>query len=775
MSNARASQFRCPYGRLAVLLLLAIYGCGPQPSATTQPSATRPAGAAAGKGGTLPPLPERATRTLANLTPALAAPTSRPYTKELPAQAKKALLEAQQLIQTRNISGAIDRLDRASRFDPDNPQVCRMLGTAYLVLPDRGKAFEQFNRAVKNAPDDLESHMRLGELLAGQGQIPGAILEFRTARLCPAYKPAEPVAALTLFHLANTLEADGYWTASLECFNQLNEWIEKNGRAYTASRAMADLVLHPQVLLTRRGQLLTKLQRPAEAIEVLDRAYKRDRSNPLTARLLVESLIATRQFDQAAKTLVEMASDTAQISQAAELATKLCHAAGDKNLPMRMWADYRAGHIMNATFAVALASAAERVGAPDQALELTKIVLKEVPDDVLAGQFLAGLCARRGMPEEGLRQLASVLAVDETSLPSVNNGIAEIAGGKFPDDFALNFANKVIADKSEKKYALHYVAGRLAQEKGKRLLAADQLRRCIDQKNDFFPAYESLMDVYLAEQQADEINRLMKRLSKVSDTGYYTNFLEGKIKLARQEYGPAVIALEQAVEKDRKSAPALLLLAEAYIGNEQYEQAEQTYLKAIDAQPDNVQAYRKLFDLYLVRRQNDKADAVVTGLLARNANSVDGRVMQAQLLTSQGKIDEARNILDALSSQIGDNEDVDLLRIGLKLSAGASTKADFDRSVKRLCDIIRKNPQRPAPPADSRRTAQSAGQAQRCRHRVGHALRRNLPSAGPGQALRLRPVTGSAVSNRRPHPGGLPQNQPQGRPDSPFASRRPGR
>lgn len=668
--------------------MLAIYGCAPQAPSPAPGAASRPAGEA------LVPLPPRAMTPLAKLQPPLAEPASRPYGRELPAQARRALLEAQQLIQSRNISGAIDRLDRASRFDPDNPQICRLLGTAYLLLPDRGKAMEQFARAVKNAPDDLESHMRLGELLAGQGQVSAAILEFRTASLCPGFKPSEPAAALVLYHLGNLLESDGCWTASLECFDQLAGWIEKNGRSYTSSRAMADMVLHPQLLLSRRGSLLAKLRQPAQAVELLDRAYKRDRSNAVTARLLTESLIAIKQFDRAAKTLVEMATNTAQMAQAAELAVRLCNAAGDKTLPMRIWNDYRAGHAMNPTFAVALASASERIGAPDQALELVKIVLKEVPDDVLAGQFLAGLCARRGMPEDGLRQLAAVLAVDESSLGGVNNGIAEIASGKLPDDFALNFANKVIA---EKKYTLHYVAGRLAQEKGKRLLAADQFKRCLDQKNDFLPAYEALVDVYLAQRQNEELDRILKRLAKLSESGYFTNYIEGKIRLARQEFGPAVPALEQSVKDNPGFTPALLLLAEAYLGNEQYDQAEQTYLKAIEAQNDNPQPYRKLFDLYLARRQNDKAEAVMTALLNRNANSVEGRIMQAQLLTVQGKLSDARNLLDALSAQIGENEDVDLLRIGLQLGTGAPARADFDRSVKRLRDIIRKDPSKSAP------------------------------------------------------------------------------
>ena len=695
MSKIGASRIG-PVGLCLVWPLLLCQGCGPPAKPTTQPAPTTQRAPA-----TVPalmPLPEKALLKLSDLKPAVRTPTSRPYTKELPPQGAKAVKEAQEMMAIRNLTGAIEKLERAVGYDPENPRVRKMLGMAYASLPNRGKALDNLRRAAKYQADDLEVQVLLGEFSFGQNQLSQAIVDFRTALACPSAKPTEPLAAFALWRLGQLLEKDGCWTASLECLTKLNEWIDQNGRSYTVNRELGDLVLHPQVLLSMRGELLYKLRRPKDAAEVLDRAFHRDRMHLKTARLLVDSLVAAKEYAKGEKIVLEMSGEPSQMGQAAELAETLCVASGDKAMPMRIWNAYRAKHPIDATLAVAMASAADKLGESDEALSLVKSVLEKMPSTRLAGRLLGGLYSRKYGSEEALRQLAGLFANDPAAAGAVNEGVAEVVAAGLKEDFERAFANKILTEKSDRKYALHYVAGRLAQARGKRLLAADQYRRAIDEKKDFYAAYEAMVDIYLTERRFDEVDRLLEQLNKLAEEGYFASYLAGKVKLSRGKPGEAVAALEQARKRNGSFVPGLLLLAEAYARTGQTDLAERVYLEAVELQRDDAEVHRRLFDFYVGTRRFQQAEAVVMNLLARQPRGIQGQLMLAELQVLTGRPEQARALVEALASQTRDNVDVELLKLRLDLGSGGGLlpRSVFDNAVQKLSDIIRKDPQKSA-------------------------------------------------------------------------------
>ena len=170
-------------------------GCGPtepigepttQPTPAPEPQAARPAQPE--------PLPAKATLRLDQLEPNAPRPVNPDKLPELSPRARQAVEDGQKQLARRQYVAAVRLLERASGYDPANPRVRRLLGLAYLGLPNRGKALQNLTAAVEAAPDDIEAHLLLGRLAATQDQYDKALLHLRTAMNCSGASADNPPA-----------------------------------------------------------------------------------------------------------------------------------------------------------------------------------------------------------------------------------------------------------------------------------------------------------------------------------------------------------------------------------------------------------------------------------------------------------------------------------------------------------------------------------------------------------------------------------------------------
>lgn len=675
-------------------------GCEPTPrelrlAATSRPAPTsRPTTTPAPKR-----LPAKALVKLADLKPKIAKPVNPPGADEVPERAKAAVQEAEKRITKRDFAGAIGLLERAVGFAPNNPRIRRALGLAYARLPNPGKALENLNLAAKVAPDDLTVQLLLGAIATAQKHDAKAIIHLRTALKCSKAKPEDPLAGEAILRLSKLLKKQGYWTAALQCKTTLRGWIGRHGRAYAARSLLRPLVLKAETMLIEQGQLLMLLRRHTQAVEQFRQAFSRDRTDPRTAGLLMDALLAAGDYKLAEKTLVEIASEPVQRKQAAKLAERLYRACGDKGVLVRLWGLHSTAEQLDSDFAISLAEVAQRIGADDQAIVIGKSVLAKQPGNAAAGRLLCAIYARQGKAEKALRMLADMLATDPAAIHAIELGVKQVLQSGVEDEFERKFARLAIADRSDVKYALHYVAGKLAAARSRKLLAADQFKRAIDAKLKFLPGYEALVDVYLAEQDYDKVDRLVRRIDKVVGNSHFANYIRGKVHLARGRAQEAVAALIKALEFDSRDVRALLLLAEAYgrMGLSERSQAITRLSQALKIEPDNVEIYRRLFRELIsagTRRSRQQARALVQSLLKRRPQSVVGRLMLVELDLVEGKRDEALALLSQLAKEAPKNVEVALMRLALELSAleGRLSQKDFRRLADRLHKILRIEP-----------------------------------------------------------------------------------
>ncbi|MBX3747255.1 MAG: tetratricopeptide repeat protein [Verrucomicrobiae bacterium] len=152
--------------------------------------------------------------------------------------------------------GFIQRYDRcrdalleAERLSPGDPRVGKALAGAYLRLGDRTEAVRWARRVVEMAPESVDDRFFLGGLLEEQGELEGAIREYRWI----LERQPRHVAALN--NLASALAAAG----------RMEEALGPAGEAVSLAPGSA-------TVLDTHGWIQFRLGRYAEARQTLERA-----------------------------------------------------------------------------------------------------------------------------------------------------------------------------------------------------------------------------------------------------------------------------------------------------------------------------------------------------------------------------------------------------------------------------------------------------------------------------------------------------------------------
>ena len=644
-------------------------------------------------------IPARAMLGLDELTPKIEPPKGKPEDQPLPERVRDEVAQAEALIAQRSFDKAVTLLERAVSFAPGNARILRLLGQAYMSLPNRGKAEASLQSAVKAAGDDLESHLMLGQLAAAQQQNDQAIEHIRTALLCSQAGSQNPRAAEALLTLSLLLDREAYWSAAMEGYARFAKWVEQNGRDYADRATLLEWVLRPERLLSRQGALLLLLRRTPEAITLLERAYRRDRTSGRTASLLADALLGQKQYDKVEAMLLDMVELPSQRGNLPQMLSSLCRQSKDRKLPVRFWQAVAQRHKQDADIAISLARTAQQLGWTDEAMTILQSVATVQPNNADLWRILGSNYARRAQYEQLLALMDKSLAGDPASVEAMGESMTDIAAATDSPGVERNLAELARKSDSKNQFALLYLAGRFAAAKGKNLLAADLYQRATEKQPDFYPAYEALLESYLAQKRDDLADRLLDRMSTVAKDTYLPYYLRGKVALSRGKAADAIGPLQEACRLKKDDLTVVVLLADAYAATGRKREAIQTLLNALREQPDSDPAARKLFDLYVANRLFKEAGQLLAQLQQRYPDNFQTRLMQAELALHAGRRKEAMTLLNQLSSLAPQDTDVLALSVRALLGPvpGIVSKKDFDDAAEKLNRLIQSQPtNRPA-------------------------------------------------------------------------------
>lgn len=675
---------------LCLGLLLVAVGCAGAGDQPQSKGSDYTAGTATDDVAQSGPLSPKATMHLADLKPAVVKPVNAATVKALPPQAKEAFDEAQKKIAADDMNGASALLERVIGFEPENPQARRALAMAYASLGDNGKAMDNIRPALAVWPDDVEAQLLYALLLSNERRYDEAIVALRTALVCSNAKPENAQAGEAMYQLAVLLERQGYWTASLEAYDTFDKWMNANAAVYAKRPALKALAVRPERLQTFRGELLVALHRYKEAIDPLQKSFEANRADMETARLLIEAQTGAKEFDKAEATLVSLAKEGSQAPQLTLLAVTLCRDSNDPKMPGRVFEAFKKKNAASPAMAIALARIAEQLKQADQAQAILGPINQAKPGDVMPASAMAGIFARQSKFDDAMKVLTAVVVQNPDAASQTVDGIKQVVAAHISDAAVAQFVASAKAAAEPQKHAMLYEAALLASQRGQADAATDLMTAAIDAKRDFLPAYEGLVNIYLDQ---DNFAKAESTILGVSSTPYFSKYLSGKIKLARNKIPEAISDLEASRAANKKFLPAYLALANAQARSRKPTAALAVLQSALDNELDDPRIYRSQFELYVSTRQLPDAERTRRAFLDRYPQDVQGLEMEAQLYLAMNRKDAALSIYGQMLKQSPDDVDLNLQVARAELSGvGLVSRREFDRGLSRLNAVLKADP-----------------------------------------------------------------------------------
>lgn len=585
---------------LAGVMCVLVPGCGPaQPRSQGDET---PATASAR-------LPAKATMTLDQLAPAPAATTQAAGGGELIAQAEAEVAEGEKLLAKREYARAIRRLERAASLAPGNARVHRALGLAYVGLRNPGKALENLRIAAASVPDDPEVHLLLGRLCAAQKLSGEAIDAYRAAINAPSSRPDDPLTAEALWRLAQTLSREGYWTAALECYNRLAGWIDLHGRRYVSRSALKGIVYQPELLLTEKGRLLLRLNRPAEAAGPLERAYRINRTGRTTARLLIEALSAAGQYDRAEALLVDFSTEPAQSGQVPGLAYLAAGSRARRGQPaeaLRMLA-----RLTNAVpeMSYSIARGVRQIDATSPPADFVSRFAAKIrpgePSQTAALYFVAGRLAHARRDENlAVALYEKSIAARQDFLPAYE-GLVDVHLQRNRQELIDRLLERVEQLAGETDFAC-YLSGKVNLSRRKTARAVADLQKALVRNRRHVPALVLLGRAYARAKMPDE----------------------------------AINSLRKAATLNPADASIQHRLFSLYVANRRFQDAEKVADKIITRCGDSVAGRIMKIKLLLVTGRRDRAVRLLKDLQTDAPDDIDVKLLaiRAQVHAEDGKL-----------------------------------------------------------------------------------------------------------------------------------------
>ena len=630
------------------------------------------------------PVPAKARITLDKLKPEVSKPTAA-TDSGVPRRAKKAVDKAKTLIADGKYAMAVPLLvERALGFAPNSAEVHSLLAQAYMQMPDAGKALTHMQKAVTLDGNSVIAQVKLAQLLVAQKQDDKATIALRTALVCSQSSPENPVTGEALLRLGKLLDQSGHWQASLDCFETLSDNIDKHARKYASRSALRNMVLRPQRLLMRRGELLVKLNQPEKAAPLLKRAFARDRTNAVLAGLIVDSLSAAKKFKETEEFLVELTAQPSLQVKLPELAANTAIALGDKTAPMRIWKACSSPKWDCGKLAVALAQAAKKLGVPEEGLAILQGALDIRPGDVAVTKFLVAMYSAQGKGEKVFESLVKLLIAEPARDDTVGGQLDALIKAGVAKDFAKKFAPKITTAPKKQQAALHYLTARLASVQGDKALALRQYVQAVKADPAFLPTYAHLAEIYDKKKQKDKLVELMKNLDNLpgGQESFAFYYARGKVQIAMGDAVTAQKTLQAARRIDPRNISAIEALGDALFLSGRSE-AIAAYRLVVKLAPERPGINKKLFEAYMARRSFTDAQKVARAMLAETPKDRDTKIMLARVLVATGAHDEASKLLDELKARTSNDRDLMLLVIRVDLAGYKSVmfKKDFDKVI----------------------------------------------------------------------------------------------
>lgn len=598
-SNVRKALRRSRGHAFALALVAAVSGC----------AAGHPSGARVQEADqTQQHLGKRALTPLAQLEPKLSVPAAPEQSKPLSERAVTRLAKAHDLVAQQRFTEASIELERAMRYDPNHPKIHAALALLHWQARNIERAKDHAERAIKADPTLAVAHYVLGRCLLERDKTDDAIVEFRTALLCPDFGEDAEVAAMTHYYLAMALKNAGYVTAALTSFEAFEKSIAGLPLPPEGSEFRPLVADAPTRLAEVKSQLLEQLGRYSEAADALRPLVDKDRSKVDLASRQAELLLKAGRTDEALAVARRIDSDDQAVI---DLLYKIHEAAGTPVGTLDDLAARIQKHPDRASLSLARARVLIRLNRKDEALQALHEHLKRFPDDDAARGTLVDLLISEDQLAAALDACAAALPPDAQSIPACGDRILDRAA-KSKGTVAIGPPDA--SDAGRVGFAGAYLRGRLALAAGNSDTALAWLQLSLKANEHFTPTRAALAQAYIDAYRYDDALRVAARTDEAVPQSAQLERLLGIAYERLDDLPRAEVHLRAATQLDRNDVDTMYLLARVYRREGKPALAERQLRGLLEAAPDREDAREMLAFLYLSDRKPDEALAQIETL-----------------------------------------------------------------------------------------------------------------------------------------------------------------
>jgi len=537
----------------------------------------------------------------------------------LPNDAAAQLRAGRLLLATHAFEDAKTRARKAIALNASDPKGLILLGNVMAGMKDFDGALTDYEDALAlNNGEELAAYGNIATLQNARGAKPEAEANFRKAvEVAPTSLSAREALASFLWTSGRTAEAEG--------------------------RLKEALALAPDDLGLNRalGLLYIGSDRAKEAEPFFQRIAT-NTDTPIGALTLADYYYFTHRVDDARHELRKLAEKDASYAVA--------------------------------TTRLAAIDASE--GLLAQGLTQTQQVLDKFPKDMSARLLKARLLSAEGKRDDALVVARSIPSDDPNSSAAADAFmlIGGLEGDRGESAEAIKAYEQVLSRQGRRPSALLALANlNLAVGSVDKAETYAQLALDVQPKS---PGARSMMiRVWLAERKTDQANAELASLEKefansptVLDLVAARQIIDGQPEAARASYvraaavapndvaaaaglvqldlaggntAAAVARVEDGLKQAKPSSDWFVLAAGTYIAAKDYEKAESTLKRAIEAAPSRLSNYALLGQLFASQGRLDEARSEFQRIVQSTPRSVPANTMLAMLFEMEGKMDAA--------------------------------------------------------------------------------------------------------------------------------------
>jgi len=535
------------------------------------------------------------------------------------------MASAKELILQQRYTEAVSQLEKALRYDPLYGPLYRTLGICCRRSGALGRASSFLDKALMLNPADLVAHYHRAMVAAEGGEEQAALRHLRLAWICPVGEEDQICRALVALESAQRLEQAGYLVAAAELYAHFETVRAAWQQSELADPQEIDFVsTGPEVPALQIGRINERLGRLDQAARAYDRALRYAPANVVVQTGKARLLMRLGRGDQArelTRELLAAAAGDNEWNEIRALYTETGH--GDELIEdLRIVAARPAPSIY---VLEALFQAARHHSDPAEAETMVRKLIQVQGEESAAYARALEFFASRRQGRRAINLLADVLGDHPHRLGLLEQAVDQLSRNEPYARAVLESAAETLDDSppdSAQEAATRYLVARLAATCGAEEQARAWLEDLIRHQPEVTAAYPLLGDLYVRQGRWQEAVDLIKR------------GLRPEEKLAQ-------------------NAEAQLVLARAYQGLDEYEQAEDHFETVVSLRRDDAETACELGRLLERRGQLLRARRQYQAALAVKASHEEAHESLVRNFLVEHEAGLAREQLRAMKQALG--------------------------------------------------------------------------------------------------------------------------